>query len=132
VTDLYDKLISVLGLDDIRTDHLFGKILREFPELEFSDGPGRVTPSLCRLPDGRTQLVFRVASVGDHWVGFLPCSAANLTLLDAFLTRARRHFPEPGSGLRNSGLVARLVRAINPGDPLETMPNPLDRHLEYH
>ena len=85
MSDWYDKLISLLGLDPIRRDVLFGTPLHSFPEWTFRRSAGTARPSLCQLPDGRTQLVFELRCVDTPWVGFIPASARNLTAVEDFL-----------------------------------------------
>lgn len=131
MADWYDKLISLLGLDGIRTDRLLGVEERRFPPMLPEGVTPSIIPSLARLPDGRRQIVFNVAGPGESWAGFLPCSPGNAAVLAGFLGRARAHLPaaaarpEPPSGafamLRN---LSKAVTVLGEMDPLP------DRHLE--
>lgn len=128
--DWYDRLLTRLGLDSVRNDQLLGVPLREFTPLEFSNSPGVLKPSLCSLPDGRTQIVFQVAASGDRWVGFLPCSTENLRRLEEFLERAQ----SPGIGTveprREMTFARRMLRPFCPARVLVAITPLPDRHLE--
>ena len=112
--DWYDKLISVLGLDPIRQDVMFGTPIGAFPEWTFRDSGGTARPSLCQLPDGRAQLVFELRCGRTPWVGFLPASARNLAAFGEFLGR----IPAPCAST-----------AIPSSETLEMAPL-LDRYLD--
>ncbi len=128
--DLYDKLISALGLDSLRNDRLLGVPLREFPPLAFAGGHGELSPTLCRLPDGRTQMVFKTASSGDHWIGFLPCTPGNRDCLERFLQQMGAVGTDPVLEANPPGFFARFLGVFRPARVLVAMDPLPDRHLE--
>lgn len=128
--DGYDRLLTGLGLDSIREDRLFGVPFREFPPLPFAMGPGELSPTLCRLPDGRTQMVFRTVSMGDAWIGFLPCTPGNRDCLQRFLQQVGALGKDPVPDAHPPGFWAPILRVFRPARVLVAMDPLPDRHLD--
>lgn len=117
----FDKFLSRLGLDASRPDRVQGAVIREFPPIGSPPLDEWLQVSLCRLPDGRTLCTFQISSSGERWVGFLPCSRANLNLLQSFLADARSHSP------RSTTVLGSLRDSKTPLAVLGPLP---DRHLD--
>ncbi|MFO1460709.1 MAG: hypothetical protein U1G08_15050 [Verrucomicrobiota bacterium] len=127
--DWYDRLLTGLGLDSIRNDRLLGVPLREFPPLAFSNGHGELSPTLCQLPDGRTQIVFKTVSAGDHWIGFFPCTPGNRDCLQRFLQQSGDVGTDPVPDAHPPGFWPRFLGLFRPSRMLVAMDPLPDRHL---
>lgn len=99
MADWYEKVISVLGLAEWRTDCLFGVIEQALDGLDGLQrnvplqGAEEVRVCLNRLPDGRRLLMFRFGPLSEGGLWPLPCSQANAAVLEGFLRRAETFVP---------------------------------------
>jgi hypothetical protein len=128
MSEWYDKAISALGLDECRTDRLFGIVDREVVELDPPRWNQTVRVTLNRLPDGRRMLMFQVGahSEGEMWP--MPCSKANTKALNEFLCRAERHLPPVGAPeSQRPGVFGNIREWLSPGQSVEVMA-PLPHH----
>lgn len=128
MADWYDKLISLLGLGECRTERLVGVVEREVAGLEALRAGRGVRAGVHRLPDGRRVLMLRLAqSRGDlGWP--IPCSRGNAEVLGGFLARARAHLGPPSDS--NAGWLQELQSWLRPRPPLEIMPPLPHAHLD--
>lgn len=136
MADWYDKVISALGLDESRTDRVFGVLEQELDGLDALQrnvplqGPEEVRVCLNRLPEGRRLLMFRFGPQSEGSLWPVPCSQANAAGLEEFLQQAETFPPmDRPAGSRGSALRG-FRKWLAPDRPVVTMAPLLHRHCE--
>ena len=129
--DWYDRLITLLGLDECRNDRILGISEQDLGPNNPSSRQTRA--ELCRLPDGTRQVVLRFHAADRPAIGLLRCDQANARILSQFLSEAERRSPfKRGEPDADHGFLSSIAAAIAPKpvivgmDPLPA-PHPLLR-----
>jgi hypothetical protein len=126
----YGKAISALGLDECRTDRLFGIVDREVLELDPPQWNQPVRVTLNRLSDGRRMLMFQVGAFSEGELWPMPSSKANAKALREFLSRAESHLPPVDAPESPKPSVLGSIREwLSPSQPVEVVAPLLHRHL---
>ena len=130
MADCYDKVVTTLGLDECRTDRLFGVLEQELDGLDALQGAVAVCVCRNRLPDGRRLLMFRFGprSEGSLWP--VPGSHANAAVLDEFLRRAETFLPMDRPASSKGSVLGGFGKWLAPDRPVVTMAPLLHRHFE--
>ena len=130
MADWYDKVVSALGLDECRTDRLFGVLEQELDGLDALQGAVAVCVCLDRLPNGRRLLMFRFGprSEGSLWP--VPVSQANAAVLEEFLRRAETFLPMDRPAGSKGSVLMGIRKGLTPARPVATMAPLLHRHFE--
>ena len=129
--DWYDRLITLLGLDECRNDRILGISEQDLGPTNPAWREARA--ELCRLPDGTRQVVLRFRTTDRPAIGLIRCDQANARTLGQFLSEAERRSPiKSGEPSGAPGILASIAAAISPKpvivgmDPLPA-PHPLLR-----
>lgn len=128
--DWYGRLISTLGLDEHRTDQLFGVTEHEVIGLEALQAGELTRVSLNRQLDGRRLLLFQFGPYQEGALWPMPCSRANAETVDGFLCRVQSYLPPAGATDSRRGAVWRLRNWLTPGRPVAVMAPLPDRHYD--
>ncbi len=130
MADWYDKVISALGLDENRTDRLFGVLEQELDGLDALQGGQEVGVSLNRFPDGRRLLLFRFGPQSEGSLWPVPCSQANAAVMEEFLRRAETFLAVDRPAGPTGSVLGRFRERLAPDRSVVTMSPLPDLHLE--